>query len=77
MEKVVSFLETRELNATTGYPYWFYDATTGLDDHVHSDVAGGAVDVVDTGRLFVALNNLKAFNTSLAQRIDNIVLNGN
>jgi hypothetical protein len=75
LEKVVSFLETRELNATTGYPYWFYNATTGLDDHVHSDLAGGAVDVVDTGRLFVALNNLKAYNSSLALRINNIVYN--
>ena len=34
------------------------------------------VDVVDTGRLFVALNNLINFNSSLQQRIDNIVLNG-
>jgi hypothetical protein len=76
LEKVVSFLETRELNATTGYPYWFYDAKTGLDDHAHSDVATGSVDIVDTGRLFVALNNLKAYNSSLAQRIDNIVLYG-
>jgi hypothetical protein len=76
LEKVVSFLETRPLNDTTHYPFWFYDATTGLDDHVHSDLAGGAVDVVDTGRLFVALSNLKAYNSSLAQRIDNIVLNG-
>jgi hypothetical protein len=76
LEKVVSFLETRPLNDTTHYPFWFYDATTGLDDHVHSDLAGGAVDVVDTGRLFVALNNLKAYNSSLAQRIDNIVLYG-
>ncbi len=76
LEKVVSFLETRPLNDTTHYPFWFYDATTGLDDHGHSDLAGGAVDIVDTGRLFVALNNLKAYNSSLAQRIDNIVLNG-
>jgi hypothetical protein len=76
LEKVVSFLETRPLNDTTHYPFWFYDATTGLDDHVHSDLAGGAVDVVDTGRLFVALNNLKAYNSSLAQRINNIVYNG-
>jgi hypothetical protein len=32
------------------------------------------VDVVDIGRLFVALNNLIAYNSSLTQRIDNIVL---
>jgi len=34
------------------------------------------VDGVDTGRLFVALNNLINFNSSLQQRIDNIVYNG-
>ena len=31
------------------------------------------VDTVDTGRLFVALNNLINFNSSLTPRIDNIV----
>lgn len=76
LEKVVSFLENRELNTTTLYPFWFYDATTGKDDHVHSDLAGGAVDVVDTGRLFVALNNLRNFNSTLAPRINKIVLYG-
>jgi hypothetical protein len=76
LEKVVSFLETRELNDTTHYPYWFYDARTGYDDHAMSDSASGPVDVVDTGRLFVALNNLRVFNSSLASRINNIVLYG-
>ena len=32
------------------------------------------VDIIDTGRLFVALNNLINYNSSLAQTIDNIVL---
>ncbi len=76
LEKVVRFLETREVNATTGYPFWFYDATTGLDYHALSDLSTDTVDVVDTGRLFVALNNLRAFNSSLAPRINNIALNG-
>jgi hypothetical protein len=76
LNKVLTFLETRELNATTGYPYWFYYAKTGLDDHALSDLATATVDVVDTGRLFVALNNLRVFNSSLASRINNIVLNG-
>jgi hypothetical protein len=75
LEKVVRFLETRELNATTGYPYWFYQATDGKDYHVQSDLATG-VDVIDTGRLFVALNNLRNFNNTLMTRINNIVLNG-
>ena len=73
LEKVVSFLETRELNTTTGYPFWFYDATTEKDYHAISDLNGGAVDVVDSGRLFVALNNLRNFNSSLAPRINSNV----
>jgi hypothetical protein len=76
LEKVVSFLEHRELNTTTGYPYWFYDAKTGKDYNAISDLAAGSADVVDTGRLFVALNNLRNFSSTLALRINNIVLNG-
>jgi len=75
LNKVLTFLENRELNATTNYPYWFYQATDGQDYHADSDKATG-VDVVDTGRLFVALNNLRVFNSSLASRINNIVLYG-
>jgi hypothetical protein len=75
LDKVLSFLETRELNSTTGYPYWFYDATTGKDYHKLSDAARDAVDAVDTGRLFVALNNLKVYNSIWAQRIDDFVNN--
>ncbi len=75
LETVVKFLETRELN-NASYPYWFYQAKDGKDYHADSDLATSPVDVVDTGRLFVALNNLKAFNSSLIPRIDNIVLHG-
>jgi len=75
LEKVVSFLETRPLNDTTHYPFWFYDATTGKDYNAISDLAAGSADVVDTGRLFVALNNLKAYNPSWALRINNTVYN--
>ena len=41
----------------------------------NSDLATTPVDGVDTGRLFVALNNLRTFNSSLAPRINDIVLN--
>ena len=73
LEKVVSFLEYRELNETTGYPYWFYQAADGKDYHENSDKAAGAFDAMDTGRLLVALNNLKDFNSSLTNRINTIV----
>jgi hypothetical protein len=72
LEKVVSFLENRTLNQYN-YPFWFYQARDGKDYKANSDAATGPVDAIDTGRLFVALNNLKAFNSSLAQRIDTIV----
>jgi hypothetical protein len=70
LEKVVSFLENRELNATTGNPYWFYQARDGKSYRANPS---GAADTVDTGRLFVALNNLKAFNSSLSPRINAMV----
>jgi hypothetical protein len=73
IEKVLIFLETRELNSTTHYPYWFY--TSEGKNYKENSATG--VDIVDTGRLFVALNNLKNFNTTLATRIDNFVYNVN
>jgi hypothetical protein len=76
LEIVVNFLETRELNSTTGYPYWFYQAKDGKDFHANSDFAKTPVDGADTGRLFVALNNLRVYNSSLTSRINNIVLYG-
>jgi hypothetical protein len=63
------------LNATTGYPFWYYDATNGQDYHALSDEATSNVDIPDTGRLFVALNNLRIYNSSLASSIDYIVYN--
>jgi hypothetical protein len=71
---VLTFLENRPLNSE-GYPYQFYDATTGKDDVSAS--SSESVDVIDTGRLFVALNNLINFNSSLKQPIDNFVYNVN
>lgn len=73
--KVMAFLEKRPLNPKTGYPYWYYDGTNGQDYHSMSDKATGTVDSADTGRLFVALNNLKNFNNSFAPMIDAIVYN--
>ena len=69
INKVLTFLETRELN-NASYPYWFYQASDGKDYHAASDLANSNVDIVDSGRLFVALNNLKTFNNSLASRIN-------
>ncbi len=75
MDKVLTYLETRELNSN-GYPYQFYQATDGKVWRESSDQSTQAVDVADTGRLLVALNNLRNYNYSLAGRINNIVLYG-
>jgi hypothetical protein len=75
LEKIVSFLENRPLNSYN-YPFWFYQAKDGMSYKANSDLETGAVDGVDTGRLFVALNNLRIFNSSLTSRINNIVLYG-
>ena len=62
--KVLNFLETRDLN-NASYPFWFYQASDQLPHIECSDKATTNVDTVDTGRLFIALNNLKTFNNSL------------
>jgi hypothetical protein len=74
LDKVLTFLETRELN-NASYPFWFYQATDGKNYRAASDRSTSNVDAVDTGRLFVALNNLKTFNSNLTSRIDNFVYN--
>ena len=74
IEKVLTFLETRQLN-NYSYPFWFYQASDGKNYRAASDQATTIVDGVDTGRLFVALNNLKTFNGNLSGRIDNFVYN--
>ena len=80
LEKVVSFLETRELNATTHYPFWFYQGN-GANYKDESDKATVIVNTADTGRLFVALNNARTFATkndpTLVTRINNVVYNVN
>ena len=75
MDKVLTFLETLPLNVTTNYPFQFYQANDGEDYHELSDLATAPIDGADTGRLFVALNNVRVYNSSWALRIDNFVYN--
>ncbi len=45
--------------------------------HQNSDkVSGDNIDIADTGRLLVALNNLRTYDTNLTARVNNIVLYG-
>jgi hypothetical protein len=74
ISKVFTFLETRKLN-NASYPFWFYQSSDSENYHAASDLATTNVDVVDSGRLFIALNNLKVFNNTLAPRIDSLVYN--
>ena len=73
IDKVLTFLENRPLNNATNYPWQFYNATNGNEASYPQEVT---VDIADTGRLFVALNNLINFNNTLKQQIDDIILNG-
>ncbi len=75
LDKVLTFLENRPLNAY-GYPFQFYDATTGNEYYQASNASTTIADVVDIGKLFVALNNLRNLNNSFASRINSLVLNG-
>jgi hypothetical protein len=75
MDKVLKFLETRELN-NASYPFWFYQSTDGKVWRDASDKTTEPVDIVDTGRLFVALNNLRNYDKNFTQRVNNIVLYG-
>jgi hypothetical protein len=75
LEKVMDFLETRPLNESTNFPFWFYDATNGQNYRQLSDKAMTPVDGADTGRLLVALNNLKNYQPDLTSRINYVVYN--
>ncbi len=71
LEKVVDFLETRDLvnGTTSNIPYWVY-ASTGEGCQTKENI-----DVADAGTLLVALNNLKGYNSMFSDRIDDIVYN--
>jgi hypothetical protein len=73
IDKILTFLENRELNSSH-YPYWFYQ-NDGTVNHDLSDQATYAYNAADIGRLLVALNNVKTFNSSFGSRIDNLVYN--
>ena len=65
LARVVDFLENESLNASSGYPYWYYNATNGEEYASLSNQAASPVNLSDIGRLFIALNNLRNYNTSL------------
>ncbi len=67
---VLTFLENRTLNSNTTYPYQFYDATNGSACNISQE---NTVDIADTGRLFVALNNLESYNSNFTTQINDIV----
>ncbi len=66
LEKILSFLENREITSD-GLPYWWYYSDTRLK------WGDGAGNVVDSGKLLVALSNLKLFRPDLAERINHLV----
>jgi hypothetical protein len=74
-DRVLTFLENRPLNAYS-YPFQFYDARNGREYYPDSNASTKIVDIADTGKLLVALNNLRYFNDAFAPRINTIVLGG-
>lgn len=70
-EKVLAFLENRRLT-NDSLPFWFYQAGDGSPGSQSANCSG---TVADTGRLLVALQNLKTYNNSLETRIDYVVNN--
>jgi hypothetical protein len=76
LNMVLTFLETRPLNKTTNWPFWFYDATNGEGYLTTTDYASTGCNIADTATLLVALHNIIVFNSSLTQRVDSIVLTG-
>jgi hypothetical protein len=66
LEKLLAFLESRELTVD-GLPYWWYESRTGRR------WGDGSPDVVDAGKLLVALNNLRLYRPDLAERINHVV----
>lgn len=68
IEKILSFLENRELTSD-GLPYWWYNSGDG------QKMGDGTPDAVDAGKLLVALNNLRLYRPDLANRINYLVNN--
>ena len=69
--KLLSFLENREL--LSGLPYSAYHSDTGERTLDPATNAYKQTNACDTGKLLVALGNLKTYNPDLANRIVQIV----
>jgi hypothetical protein len=75
IDKVLDWLETRELSGANN-PFWFYHSDTGAKVQDNS-VPDEHIDIADTGRLFVALNNLRDYGDYYTAKINRIVYGQN
>jgi hypothetical protein len=76
IEKILQFLETRELwdNPSYQVPYLVYDAWTRLPGYKTApDISKEPTNPSDVGRLLIALNELKHYKPGLSDRINAIV----
>ena len=77
IERMLSFLERRQLNSNN-LPYRWYKSDGSpvpdawWEDQSNTQTGAGEFDLTDAGRLLLALSNLKAYNPALTQRIDNV-----
>ena len=75
IDKVLDWLETRDLSSANN-PFWFYRSDTGAKAP-DTSVPDEYIDIADTGRLFVALNNLKEYGDYYTTKINRIVYGQN
>jgi hypothetical protein len=74
LEKVMTFLENRQLTIEA-LPFWFYQANNGEPYAVFDNGLGLGGNVADSGKLLVALHNLKTYDDNFTTRVNNIVYN--
>jgi hypothetical protein len=72
LEKIVRFLENRPLT-NEKLPFWWYQASDGQPWTEGQWYGISSINVADSGRLLVALNNLKTYNNNYSSRIDYVV----
>ena len=70
LNKVLNYLQNRQLRADNGLPYWAYDSTTGLPATNQPRLV---TDVADTGRLLVALYVVETRRPDLAPSVTAIL----
>lgn len=73
IDKVLTFLETRNLTSDN-LPYWWYQAVDG-GVYAATNQSSENGNIADAGNLLVALKNVELYNSNLTQPVEYIVNN--